>query len=97
MSRFEGAEFDVDFDRNLEARLCEDKELLHEIWRIRDAMRAIGIRRKWGSTRTIVRAKLWRASGMSVKATVRTMLGGSWSNDDLAKVGYDGPKPKGAL
>jgi MoxR-like ATPase len=97
LTRFEGAEFDMDYDRDLEKRLCADRELLAEIWRIRDVMRTTGIRRKWGSTRTVVRANLWRKSGMSVRAAVRTMLGGSWTPDDLAKIGYAGAKPAGSL
>ena len=96
LRRFAGAKFSIDYDRSLEASLCDDQELLKEIWRVRDKVREFNIRRVWGTGELIAAAK-WRAMGMTVKAAIRTVLGDDWSVDDLSKVGYSGSKPAGAL
>jgi MoxR-like ATPase len=97
LRRFSGTRFSMDYDRALEKKICADTELLNAVWEIRDKVKAMNVRRVWG-TGELVAAATWRASGMSVQAAIRTAMGDDWSADDLAKVGMNAnTKPKGAL
>lgn len=96
LDRFVGGTFEVTYDRGMEAKLCDDRELLAECWRIRDVVLQFNIRRVWG-TRAILAAAKWRSAGLSLKAAIRTAIGDSWSPDDLSKIGYSGAKPQGAM
>lgn len=84
MDRFKGAEFAVDYDRDLEARLCPAGPLA-AIWRLRDMVRQHNIRQVV-STRAVVAAARLHAHGVKTD-DILARLTVSWAAADRAACG----------
>ncbi|HPU07968.1 MAG TPA: AAA family ATPase [Thermogutta sp.] len=82
LDRFRLGTVPLDYDKQLENRLCPDKELLDAVWRIREAAGQAKLRRIV-STRFIKDAHMARVKlGWSLKTVINQLVLG-WSDDEL--------------
>ena len=83
--RFIGAVIDMDYDRELEAAMCDDKAWLKAFWAIRDKVTSLQMRRIW-STRALIAGATMLAAGDSIAEVLRELTVG-WTPDEKSKVG----------
>jgi MoxR-like ATPase len=85
LDRFRAGMVHVDYDRELEAKILPDPEIAADLWRIRDRVAALKIRRVV-STRFFAAAAKLHARGWD-RARIVTKLTLAWTPDEIARVG----------
>lgn len=83
--RFIGAVVDMDYDRDLEAAMCDNKEWLRAFWTVRDKVAATQMRRIW-STRALIAGAVMLADGDSIRQVLQELTVG-WTPDEKSKAG----------
>ena len=89
LDRFRMAQIEVDYDRELETRLCPDAELRAVFWRIRDVVLRNRMHRVV-STRALIHAYQLRARGLQTVDYCVEQLVKGWTKDERVKVGLPG-------
>lgn len=83
LNRFVGAVLEVDYDRELEKRLCDNSEILSVCWTIRKNVQSNKLRRIWG-TREILAIQKLQSVGESLRDAVKACMTG-WTADEVSK------------
>jgi MoxR-like ATPase len=87
LDRFVGATLTLDYDPDLEAQLCPEKDIRAAVQGIRTKMRELGTVRRIISTRAVLAArKLVTAVGDSIPAALLAITEG-WTDEDRRAVG----------
>ena len=84
LSRFACATIEVDYDRDLENSLISDARVLSQVWKMRDRVVSLGLRRVVGTRELIAVARLVH-SGESLDMAVDALTVG-WTPDEVSKV-----------
>lgn len=90
LDRFAGAQFELDYDRDLEraivTAICPDKAegWLKAAWAIRDSIESVQLRRIWG-TRSLMAGAKWLAAGKTLDKVLAKLFVG-WTADERQKV-----------
>lgn len=85
LARFTGAVYELDFDKELEAELCDDKALLARVWEIRERVATAAIRQHMG-TRELLAAMVHRTMGESIPVAIAAVTE-HWSDSDRMNAG----------
>ncbi len=85
LSRFACAEIFVDYDRELEAGLVEDKTILKRVWAIREKVEELKLHKTVG-TRELVNVARLVASGQTLEWAIGALTT-SWTTDERTRVG----------
>lgn len=97
LARFTGAVYELDFDKELEAELCQDKALLTRVWEIRERVATAAIRQHMG-TRELLAAMVHRTMGHPIPVAIAAITE-HWSDSDRMNAGLPakgGAAPAGA-
>lgn len=86
LDRFVGATIDVDYDRDLEARLVGDAHICARVWSIREKVAALKLRRIVGTRFLIAVTRLVKAADYTLDAAILDCTAG-WTTDERTKVG----------
>lgn len=85
LDRFVGRTFEMEYDRDLEARLCPNAGALSAVWSLRDKVASLKLRRIVG-TRFVEMVSMFVASGKAPKEAIARCTVG-WTEDDKRKCG----------
>ena len=85
LDRFRVGQIEMDYDRDLEARLVENRDLLETVWRVRDRVADAKVRRSV-STRFAIDAADMMAAGWTKEQVLASLTSG-WSADERTKAG----------
>ncbi len=86
LDRFVGATVEMDYDKDLERKLCPETEVRKAVWGLRDKARKHGLRRVV-STRSLVAARRLHIGMSEPMEVVLQRLTLGWSPQDKAAVG----------
>lgn len=86
LDRFVGATIEVDYDRDLEAKLVGDANICARVWTIRDKVSDLKLRRVVGTRFLMSVARLVKSAGETLDVALTACTVG-WTPDERTKVG----------
>jgi hypothetical protein len=86
LDRFTGAVLTLDYDRDMESKLCPDQDVCNRVWQIRDRTQSLKLRRVVSTRFLLAVHALTAGAGDSVRDAIRSCCEG-WSEADLSAVG----------
>lgn len=85
LDRFVGAQIDVDYDQDIEKRILPDAKALARVWKVREQVQALKLRRIVG-TRFVQAVAKWTSAGKTVDQALEICTR-AWTPDERSKVG----------
>jgi hypothetical protein len=86
LDRFTGAVLTLDYDRDMESKLCPDHDVCNRVWQIRDRVQALKLRRIVSTRFLLAVHALATGAGDSIRDAIRSCCEG-WTEADLNAVG----------